>query len=623
MESKLRKSFIGITVWFSLLAFSANAQTPTFNAAGVLNAASRVSGPLAPGMVVAITGSNLGDSAFPGNCMKVTPPPATCAAVSVLVNGFPAPKIFDSANEVTFQVPFNLTGATATLQVTSTLSGQSLSSAQVTVPVAPTAPGLFTCPTTTTCPTGTGYYLDTSGLVSQYSSPVQAGDTVVLFATGFGVTNPAVATGVLGPTPGATAAAGVTMTINNQTVSVTFGGLEPGTFSNATVGYDEVVFTVPSGLTVPTNQPSASFPVVVTVGGVPSQTVNLLVAAPAVSITKIDPNPVPLSASPQTVTFTGTGFETGLSLKLQSPSLQTSTISSPNITFISSTQFTAQITVGTTAGSWGALVLNQDGSQSSVFNFTASGNAPPTSPVITSIVTTSSNAPQISQNTWIEVHGKNLANVTQTWAQIGWDFANNGLPTNVGNVSATVNGHPAAIFYVSSTQVNILTPLDSSLGTVSVQLSTPNGTTSLTAATEVQATPAFLVVDVTGHVAAEHAPPSFSLLGPTSLNQPGYSFTPAAAGESIEIYATGFGQTDPPFTGQLANLGPFPISLPKPWPTVTIGNLPATVSFVGLVGPGLYQFNLTVPSNAPSGDLPIVALYNGSSTQNNAVITVQ
>jgi uncharacterized protein (TIGR03437 family) len=56
---------------------------------------------------------------------------------------------------------------------------------------------------------------------------------------------------------------------------------------------------------------------------------------------------------------------------------------------------------------------------------------------------------------------------------------------------------------------------------------------------------------------------------------------------------------------------------------VTIGNLPATVSFAGLVGPGLYQLNLTVPASAPAGDLPIIASYNGVTTQSTAVITVQ
>jgi uncharacterized protein (TIGR03437 family) len=287
--------------------------------------------------------------------------------------------------ELTFQAPFSLSGSTATVQVTSTLSGQSLSSAVITVPVAATNPGLFSAGGTGS---GTGYYFDGSGLIAEYSQAVQPGDTVVLFATGFGATNPAVATGALGPTPGAAATATVTMTVNNVSVPVTFAGLEPGSQSGATVGYDEVVFTVPSGLT------QGPYPMVVTVGGVASQSVNLIVGQAPVTITSVSPSPVPLSANPQTVTFNGTGFESGLTLRLQSPGLVVSTVSGSNITFVSSTQFTAQITVGTTAGSWGALVDNPDGTESSVFNFTASGNAPPSTATITKIVTTSSHAPR-------------------------------------------------------------------------------------------------------------------------------------------------------------------------------------------------------------------------------------
>jgi uncharacterized protein (TIGR03437 family) len=185
-----------------------------------------------------------------------------------------------------------------------------------------------------------------------------------------------------------------------------------------------------------------------------------------------------------------------------------------------------------------------------------------------------------------------------------------------------VNDKPATLFYVSPTQVNILAPLDSATGSVPVQLTNQYGqTTANGTATEAQTSPAFLVIDVPGHVAAEHVP-SLSLLGPPSLDAPGYTFTPASAGETVAIYATGFGPTNPALANQLSNAGPYPLSLPS-LPTVTIGNLPATVSFAGLVGPGLYQLNLTVPASAPSGDLSIIAMYNGASTQSTAVITVK
>ena len=72
----------------------------------------------------------------------------------------------------------------------------------------------------------------------------------------------------------------------------------------------------------------------------------------------------------------------------------------------------------------------------------------------------------------------------------------------------------------------------------------------------------------------------------------------------------------------LPSANPFPLNLPS-LPRVTIGNLPAEVSFAGLVAPGLYQLNLTVPESAPDGDLPIIATYNGVSTQTTALITVK
>jgi uncharacterized protein (TIGR03437 family) len=420
-----------------------------------------------------------------------------------------------------------------------------------------------------------------------------------------------VATGVLGPNQAASVVATVTMTFNNQTVSAT-AVLEPGNVSGAQIGYDELIFTVPGGLSVPAGQSSASFPVVVTVGGVASPSVNVVVATPPPTIASISPSPVPLSASPQTVTFNGSGFQSGLTLTVQSPSGQLTSIAAANITVVSASQFTVQITTGTAAGTWSARAFNPDGGSSNIFTFTASGTGPAST--ITSIVTTSSNAPQIAQNTWIEVHGTNLSQVSMDWSNSS--FAN-GLPTALGGVSATVDNKAAAIYYVSPTQVNILAPLDNATGSVPVQLTTPFGLTAIQTVTELQTSPAFLIIDApAGHVAARHL--DYSLLGPTSLNAPGYTFTPAKPGETVLVYSTGMGQASPPITNQLTGLG----SLPS-LPTVTIGNLPATVVGAAISAAGLYQFNVVVPASAPNGDNALVASYNGSSTQSNVYITVQ
>jgi uncharacterized protein (TIGR03437 family) len=46
------------------------------------------------------------------------------------------------------------------------------------------------------------------------------------------------------------------------------------------------------------------------------------------------------------------------------------------------------------------------------------------------------------------------------------------------------------------------------------------------------------------------------------------------------------------------------------------------VAYSGLVGAGLYQFNVTVP-NLPNGDATVVATLGGVSTQTGVSLTVQ
>jgi uncharacterized protein (TIGR03437 family) len=57
-------------------------------------------------------------------------------------------------------------------------------------------------------------------------------------------------------------------------------------------------------------------------------------------------------------------------------------------------------------------------------------------------------------------------------------------------------------------------------------------------------------------------------------------------------------------------------------PQVTIGGVPATVSFAGIVGAGLYQLNVIVPA-AGSGDQPLQATVGGATTQSNIFLTLQ
>jgi len=99
---------------------------------------------------------------------------------------------------------------------------------------------------------------------------------------------------------------------------------------------------------------------------------------------------------------------------------------------------------------------------------------------------------------------------------------------------------------------------------------------------------------------------------------PGYS-TPAKPNETIQIYAVGFGLPNGTITaGSSSQTGTLPAN-----PACTVGGNPASVAFAGLISPGLYQINLTIPGNASSGDNPIGCSYGGSATPVGDLVTVQ
>jgi uncharacterized protein (TIGR03437 family) len=235
-------------------------------------------------------------------------------------------------------------------------------------------------------------------------------------------------------------------------------------------------------------------------------------------------------------------------------------------------------------------------------------------PTITLVANAEGESPTIAPNTWVEVKGANLSRSgdSRTWQTS--DFAKNQLPTNLDGVSVTVNGKSAYVYYVSPTQLNILTPPDAMTGSVAVVVSS-NGAISAPYTVQVQATsPSFFLFNGGPYVAATHA--SGALLGPASL-YPG-STTPAEPGETVVLYANGFGPTSVPVVSgaekQSGSLSPLPM--------ISMGGIAATVSFAGLVAPGEFQFNVIVPASVPSGDNAILATYNGAEASPVGMITV-
>jgi uncharacterized protein (TIGR03437 family) len=233
---------------------------------------------------------------------------------------------------------------------------------------------------------------------------------------------------------------------------------------------------------------------------------------------------------------------------------------------------------------------------------------------ITQVLNATGEAALISQNTWIEIKGTNLAQSTRIWQASDFNPVTGLMPTQLDGVSATVDGKPAYVYYISPTQVNVLTPLDSALGPVAVELKNNIGTSVAFSVTMLPNSLGFFAFNSAQYAAATHV--NGALLGPTTL-YPGQS-TPAAPGETIVLYGNGFGEVTPAInSGAAAQAGVLPSN-----PSITIGGVPATVLYAAAVSPGLYQFNVVVPPNAQTGDQALLATYNGVSTQSGVYITV-
>lgn len=246
------------------------------------------------------------------------------------------------------------------------------------------------------------------------------------------------------------------------------------------------------------------------------------------------------------------------------------------------------------------------------YTITAAGGPPPT---IASAVAASSGAPALAPNAWVEIKGSNLAPADRTRNWQSADFVNNRMPTQLDGVSVSVNGKPAYVSYISPAQVNILTPPDALPETATVQV-TVNGLTSAPFAVRGQAVaPSLFVFGAGPYVAATHA--DGALLGPLDLYT-GLS-TPARPGEIITVYGHGFGSTSIPVTsGSATQSGTLTAA-----PQFSVGGRACTVQFAGLVGPGLFQFNLALPADLPEGDQSILASYNGLNTQVNARVSIK
>lgn len=219
----------------------------------------------------------------------------------------------------------------------------------------------------------------------------------------------------------------------------------------------------------------------------------------------------------------------------------------------------------------------------------------------------------IAPGAYVTIRGTNLASASRLWASS--DFQNGKLPASLDGVSVTVNNKPAFVEYISPTQLNVIAPADTATGPVEVKV-TNNGVASDPMVVDLQSlAPAFFAFDGR-YLAATHA--DGSLAGKAGLFPAApAATTPVKPGETVILYGTGFGRTNPEIAADVQTDQLAPLVAPV---NITIGGQPATVTFAGLVPPfaHLYQFNVVVPASVPAGDQAVVAETEGATSVSGA-----
>jgi uncharacterized protein (TIGR03437 family) len=192
----------------------------------------------------------------------------------------------------------------------------------------------------------------------------------------------------------------------------------------------------------------------------------------------------------------------------------------------------------------------------------------------------------VAPGEFVTLFGANLSPVTLLAQSLP-------LVNNLGGVQVTVNGRPAPVYFVSSTQVSVIVPFATSESFATFQVSN-NGTLSnnVTVYRAPTAPGVYtLTQDGVGTAAVLHA--DNSLVTQAS---------PAVIGETLQLFVTGLGAVTPAVADG-ATAPSNPLSRVNANIAIYVDSQPAQVSFQGLA-PGfaaLYQVNFVVPAGVSSG----------------------
>ena len=228
----------------------------------------------------------------------------------------------------------------------------------------------------------------------------------------------------------------------------------------------------------------------------------------------------------------------------------------------------------------------------------------------------------------LDASGRVPVNLAETCLEIG----RYGSPVSVDDdLTTEIRGKLAPLFMVSPTQINAQAPHDLAPGEgdVTVTVISGCGTADALRSREVDArveafTPAFFNFannpDGRNPLAAQHGGGP-ALVGPPEL---GAAFTPAAPGEVVTLYGTGFGPTEPPLEAGAVPGARVDLAYPVSFNVGGKAVPPGDVLYAGAAPccAGLYQFTLRLPADLPDGDAPVTAGVLGVFTPQGPFLAV-
>lgn len=170
------------------------------------------------------------------------------------------------------------------------------------------------------------------------------------------------------------------------------------------------------------------------------------------------------------------------------------------------------------------------------------------------------------------------------------------LLTYMDGFSAAINSVAAPLYYVSPNQVNVQIPYETAPGNAVLVVN--NGQTTASYTFQVAASAPGIFMD---------------------QNRALVPFSSGHRGDTLILFITGEGQVTPTLATGASPSSSTPVAnlpAPKLPASMTIGNVPATIEFIGIPTGlvGVTQINFQIPQNAPTGVQPVVVTIGGASS---------